>query len=216
MTTNWQTLCEPWRACFEEGWAAYRAGSHPIAAAIADGEGRIVSRGRGRQLDATAPPGVLFNTRVAHAEMNALAVFRPAPADAYACTLYATTEPCPMCVGAICMSHVRAIRYASRDPFAGSVSLIAASPYMSGKGIRVTPPDDPILEAVQMALQVEFYLRWRGADWSKPLFAAWAADCPDGVALGEALHASGRLAELRAEAAAGEAFNAVADALGGR
>ena len=44
----WQSLSQPWRACLEEAWTAYRAGSVPIGAAITDGAGRVVARGRNR------------------------------------------------------------------------------------------------------------------------------------------------------------------------
>src|SRR3712207_7202914 len=45
-------------------------------------------------------------------------------------TLFTTTEPCPLCVGASYMSRVRAIRFAARDPWAGGTHLVAASPYL--------------------------------------------------------------------------------------
>jgi len=44
----WEALTVPWRACLEEAWAAYRAGSLPIGAAIADPAGSVIARGRNR------------------------------------------------------------------------------------------------------------------------------------------------------------------------
>ena len=62
-----------WRECFELAWEAFRAGTIPVGAVVADPSGTIVARGRNRIFDHTAPPGQLAGTYIAHAELNALA-----------------------------------------------------------------------------------------------------------------------------------------------
>ena len=44
-----------------------------------------------------------------------------------ACIVYTTTEPCPLCMGALYMSGVRGLRFTSRDPWAGSANLLGTT-----------------------------------------------------------------------------------------
>ena len=39
----WETLSEPWRACVDLAWEAYRADSLPIGAVVADADGRVLA-----------------------------------------------------------------------------------------------------------------------------------------------------------------------------
>ena len=116
MTANaaWAELSEPWRACIEEAWASWCRGSAGVGAVIVDGDDRIVARGRNRRHDA-APGGVsLAGTRLAHAEMCALAALPPGSCEHY--TLYTSFEPCIMCASAILVAHIPRVRYAATDP----------------------------------------------------------------------------------------------------
>src|SRR6185503_3116115 len=73
--TVWADVPLPWRACLEEAWAAYRAGSLPIGAVVLDTSGHIVGRGRNRIFEVAAElpdSRCLFGHRLAHAEINAL------------------------------------------------------------------------------------------------------------------------------------------------
>lgn len=49
-------------------WEAYCNGTIPIGAVVADAEGNILSRGRNRILDASAPDGQIYNDMLAHVE----------------------------------------------------------------------------------------------------------------------------------------------------
>ena len=40
------------------------------------------------------------------------------------CDLYATVEPCLMCMGAIYQSHIRSVYYGASDPKGGAVSAV--------------------------------------------------------------------------------------------
>lgn len=193
----WEGLALPWRVCVEEGWAAYRAGSLPIGAAILSPEGRLLSRGRNRIFESVAPPPLLAGHRLAHAELNALLALEAREDDRVPCALYTTTEPCPLCTGAIRQYGVLEVRYASRDAAGGSVGLLDASPYMRRRGIIVVGPERADLEVVLTAMHVEFWLRERQMtpDWWG--FAAWEEATPAGVRLGRALAETGELSRLR-------------------
>lgn len=110
----WNALSEPWRVCIEEAWESWCDGSAGVGAVIADGGGRIVARGRNRRHDPRGDEHSLQGTRYAHAEMCALAALPPGPCNQY--TLYTTFEPCVMCAGAIMLSGIPRVRYATADP----------------------------------------------------------------------------------------------------
>ena len=184
-----------WRTCLEDAWEAYRHGSLPIGAVVVDPAGSIVARGRNRIFETDAATGLISGNPLAHAEVNALLAFHATKGDGAGHTLYTTTEPCPLCVGASYMSRVRAVRFAARDPWAGGTHLVETSPYLSRAGSWVRGPELPELEGVLMAIQVEAHAV--NARVPQEFFASWRGVLPDAVALGEELAASGRLRELR-------------------
>ncbi len=206
----WEALTPPWRACLEEAWAAYRAGSLPIGAAVADPAGAVIARGRNRIYEHEADGGHLHGHRLAHAEMNALNALDYRTIDPLHCTLYTTTEPCPLCTGAIRIVKIGTVRYAARDTVGGSIALLEATPFMRRGGVRVVGPERADLEALVAALHVEFSLHEGMPDRVAHLLDCWGPVIPDGVALGHALHASG---ELRRLGATGTPIAAVLDRL---
>jgi tRNA(adenine34) deaminase len=193
----WNRLTLPWQICLEQAWMAYCAGSLPIGAAITDAAGRVLARGRNRIYESTPDGPTLFGHRLAHAEVNALVALDYRAVDPHTCMLYTTTEPCPLCTGAIRMIGLSAVHYASRDTAAGSIALLEATPFMRRRVIRVVGPSDPDLEAIIVALHTELMLDPPMAPpaW---LLEAWEAAGPRGVALGRRLYATGDLARLRA------------------
>ena len=200
---HWERLAPSWKACIEEAWTAYRAGSLPIGAAITDRQGRILARGRNRIFETDAEGHVLRGHRLAHAEINALIALDWTGVHPHDCILYTTTEPCPLCAGAVRMTRLREVHYASRDGAAGSVDLLQANDYMRQGAVTVVGPEDATLEVVLVALLVEFAL-WQG-NWSNVTWAErLTRDVPAGAQLGQALHASGELRVLAAEGAPAE------------
>ena len=202
----WDTLSLPWQACLEEAWTAYRSGSVPIGACVTDVEGRILTRGRNRIHDSCDDdPQCIQRHDFAHAEMNALlALTTERREERYTFVLYTTTEPCPLCLGAWYMSGIRNLRYAARDPWAGSVNLLGTTPYLSRKAVQVTGPERTDLETLIVALHVDFTLRM-GSGVTGEFLELWRREVPEGVALGEVLHRDGllhHLAETGADAAA--------------
>ena len=199
--TRWERLAAPWQCCLEEAWAAYGAGSIPIGAAITDQQGRILSRGRNRIFEQTAPGTLLCGHRLAHAEMNALIALDWQQAEPRSYVLYTTTEPCALCIGAIRMAGVGEVRYAARDAAAGSVALLDATPFMRRGGLRVVAPADPELEALIVALHVEFSAGSGHFARSPWVLDAWQGSVPRGVALGLDLARSGQIRRWRDERA---------------
>jgi len=155
----WEKLSEPWRACVDLAWEAYRADSLPIGAVVANAERRVLAVGRNRIHERLGPVGVVFGHNLAHAELNALLSLDHDANDPRACILYTTTEPCPLCAGATRMADVGELRYASREPWAGSAAMFETVPYLRTKNVRVLGPEDGQLEKVLVALQVERFLR---------------------------------------------------------
>jgi len=206
--TLWERIGPIWRIAFEEAWAAYASGTVPVGAVVADANGAIVSRGRNRIFDSPVE-GQIGGSRLAHAEVNALLGLTGSSLDPRALALYTTTEPCPLCIGAVVMANVREIRYAAREPYAGSITVLDATSYMRSKKIRVVPPDDANAEAVSIAMGNEFHLRGHGPRVAE-LVAGSLAIRPDAVALAQRLHAAGRWAVLRRMSAR----EGIADVLG--
>jgi tRNA(adenine34) deaminase len=150
----------------------------------------------------------LFGNRMAHAEMNALLALGQ-DVDPRTCALYTTTEPCPMCIGAIRMHTIGKVCYASRDPVAGSIAFATATPFMLRFPIVAVGPPHGALESALLAVLAEFSLR-RKSRWPE-LAETWNPACAPAVRLGRSLFESGELARLRADGAtAGEVFEPLA------
>lgn len=155
----WENLSLQWQAALEMAWEAYCVGTIPIGAVIADAEGTIYARGRNRIFDTSAPVGQVYKNELAHAELNALLSLTLNREECKQVALYTTTEPCPLCMGALYMSDIKTVHYAARDPWAGSTNLLGTTPYLSRKIFRVFAPTDPLLEKAITAIFVESELR---------------------------------------------------------
>ena len=166
----------------------------PIGAVVTEADGQILARGRNHFRDAGLAP--VHSHTLAHAEVNALLALDSDHADPHTCILYTSCEPCPLCFGAFYMSGLRELRYASRDPFGGSVNLLGTTPYLSRKPIRVFGPERADLETILGALHTEFVLRDSGERY-RHVVDAWAAVVPEGVRLGEQVFRDGLLGRLR-------------------
>jgi len=105
------------RAAIAEAQLAMAKGEVPIGAVIVHG-GQVI--GRGHNLRETS------NDPTTHAEM--VAIRQAAAAIGHwrllETTLYATLEPCVMCMGAIILARIPRLVYACRDPRAGAAGSI--------------------------------------------------------------------------------------------
>ena len=141
-------------ACAREAEAA---GEVPVGAVIADATGAVVARA------ANAP--ISRNDPTAHAEMLALRAAGRALGNYRlpGCVLYATLEPCAMCVGALVHARVARIVYGAPDPktgACGSVFDLAANPKMNHR-IEVT---GGVLAEDCGALLKQFFAARRGRE----------------------------------------------------
>jgi tRNA(adenine34) deaminase len=204
----WRTIAPVWQAAIAEGWAAYAAGSHAIGAVITTDQGEIVARGRNRGRDGEATVGQVHGSRLAHAEVNALLAL-PRDLDPVTVTIWTTTEPCPLCIGAIAISKVRRLRFACRDPYAGSSDLGAANAFMRSRAIDIRGPERPDVERVLTVLEVEFALR---AGWATDAYlAAVRAVLPGPVSAAVFGHQNGWLWALAGSGASvGDAVDTIA------
>lgn len=198
MTRPLAGLSEPWRACLELAWAAYRAGSLPIGAVAVDDGGAVIARGRNRIAETTeTSPHVsgtpyLAGTRLAHAEVNALLELGER-ARTERVSIFTSTEPCPLCMGAARIAGIAQVRYASRDAWAGCAVMSEVVPYLARRGPAADGPE-PALEEPLLAWQVAAHLR--GATREPPFLPTWRAQHPRVCALGEALAAEDTLGDL--------------------
>jgi tRNA(adenine34) deaminase len=110
---------ERWmRAALQEARGAAEHDDVPIGAVVVGDDGRVLGRGRNeRELreDPTAHAEVLA-LREAAAALGTWRVLES--------TLYVTLEPCTMCAGAIVLSRVPRVVYATADPKAGAAGSV--------------------------------------------------------------------------------------------
>jgi tRNA(adenine34) deaminase len=179
----------------EEAWAAYCAGSLPIGACVTGADGNILSRGRNRREESAGEAPYVYHNVLAHAELNALLALQVPYMERADAILFTTTEPCPLCMGAVYMSGVRTLQYAARETYAGSTDLLGKTPYMSRKDFKAFWLTDACLEAVITAMIVEVELiRFR--DPRIVILEAWRECLPQAVKVGEQLYESGALRRM--------------------
>lgn len=165
----WSTLAHPWQVCLSQLWDAYCSHEIPcfsVGAVIVDAAGQVLSSGAGHRLPPDRirifpdgpnhPP--LREHILAHAEMQALLSLDETRPNIVGrqCSLYTTLEPCPMCLGAICMCNsIGHLHYAARDPLGGAVGLLDATAFLQRKKRRTpitSPADNPLFELVVTTL----------------------------------------------------------------
>jgi tRNA(Arg) A34 adenosine deaminase TadA len=116
----WEALPLGARVALEEQWAGLAAGGLPCGSAIISADGHVVSAGHNRAYD---PPGAietraespLQHTRLAHAELNALALVST-EVDHVTLTLWSTQHPCLMCAAACQFTGIGKVCYIADDP----------------------------------------------------------------------------------------------------
>jgi tRNA(Arg) A34 adenosine deaminase TadA len=197
----WGNLSHPWQVCVEQAWKGYCAGSFPIGAAVVGPDGRVLTTGSGHLLDNgqihlyndAGGDTPLSEHKLAHAELQALLSLDYDGLDPSTCSLYTTLEPCPLCLGAICMADVRELHYGCRDPWAGSAHLVEHDRYLSSQIHRVVGPLEKGLETALAVLTLEPLIRTRGShvlDWHD---GNWRMLLADSIAPAKSLAESGRL-----------------------
>ena len=101
-------------------------------------------------------------------------------------------EPCPLCVGALAMTHIVRVEFAARDLWAGSSELLGASRYMRSKNVEVAGPKPGPGEAM-LAMNVEYWLRQPDTPPRQGVIEIWREALPSAVERSQELAESGRL-----------------------
>lgn len=193
----WSELSAIWQICMEELWEAWCASTNPIGAVIVNPSGEVIIRARNHIYDSTPVPGIVANTPLAHAELNALIQLPTSLPERSRYSIYTSMEPCPLCMGAIYMSGIKTVHVAARDAYSGSLDILGKTPYLSKKPIRVFPPENLLLEDAIAVFHTVFTIR-RGGVYDF-LLDAWRTTNPRGVNLGQELAESGLLSDWTAE-----------------
>lgn len=109
------------REALRQARAAGRRGEVPVGAVVVR-EGRVIARGSNRPVRTVDP--------TAHAEVVALraAARKTGNYRLAGCDLYATIEPCAMCLGAVLQARIGRLVYGAADPKAGAVKSIVRFP----------------------------------------------------------------------------------------
>jgi tRNA(Arg) A34 adenosine deaminase TadA len=110
----WSGLDDCWQEAFRQAWEALRTGNIAVGACAATPDGTMVHAARNRVADSDGPPGEVFGSSLAHAEMNVLArlPFRMTTRV----TVTTTLEPCIQCSAALRLAPVARVRFAGGDP----------------------------------------------------------------------------------------------------
>jgi tRNA(Arg) A34 adenosine deaminase TadA len=87
-------------------WSARRSGNHPFGAVLVDSRGQVLLRAENSVVTGRDATG--------HAETNLvrLATAQLGAAELESCTMYASTEPCAMCAGAIHWAGIGRLAFA--------------------------------------------------------------------------------------------------------
>ena len=127
ITESWLALPAGARAALEEQWAGLAAGGLPCGSSIVDEAGTVIARGRNHAYDPATNEHALERTRIAHAELNAIAGV-DTDLDWSTLTLFTTEHPCAMCAAAVAFTALGRVVYVADDPSDDrSAAQVAAS-----------------------------------------------------------------------------------------
>jgi tRNA(Arg) A34 adenosine deaminase TadA len=161
-------------------WEAYRAGSLPVGAVVVDGSGAPVGQARSTRHEDIRVPGQLAGTRIAHAEVNALA--QPPMGSFRDHVLYTNVEPCCLCMGAALQTGVGAVHYGWRDHYGGTATtMVVRNPQLDRRPVEVIEPADERVEAVTgLLMTCHYYYRRPGHG---PVGVPWREQTPELISL---------------------------------
>jgi tRNA(Arg) A34 adenosine deaminase TadA len=116
----WNQLPLGARMAFHQQWMGLAAGGLPCGSSILNLQEQVLAVGRNHVYDLpvqgdTRTSSPLQYTRLAHAELNALALI-PTRIDPGLLTLWTTQHPCLMCAAALQFIGIGKVRYIADDP----------------------------------------------------------------------------------------------------
>ncbi len=156
-------------------WDAYRGGTLPIGAVVVATDGTVLaSAASGRHLK-TSAPGQLANSKIAHAEINALAQLATND-ESPGLALYSNVEPCAMCMAAAHHAGVAAVHFAWKDAYTGGTQLTVPNVQAARRWPTVVGPGPEHVRLITACLVACHYLDVRpGHD---AVVDAWSIDDP--------------------------------------
>jgi tRNA(Arg) A34 adenosine deaminase TadA len=141
----WAGLDGPWQEAFRQAWEAFRTGNIAVGACASTGDGEIVYAARNRVADDDGPPGEIFGSSLAHAEMNVLA--RLPFGHGRDLVLTTTLQPCLQCAGAIRLGPVSTVRFAGADRYwdgCHDFGKLSAREAQRAQPVRIGPRRDEL------------------------------------------------------------------------
>src|SRR5688572_11248452 len=109
-------------------------------------------------MEGTGHAGVLFNTTIAHAEINAIGALPPKGYPDH--TIFVTLEPCLQCIGAIVVARIGALRFAGGDAlWAGIDQLPSMNAFVASRWPERSGPRDDQFGVLGQLLPLAFYRR---------------------------------------------------------
>ena len=196
----WAALDEPWQEAFRQAWEALRTGNIPVGACVSTRSGRIVHSARNRVTDDHGPPGEVWGSALAHAEINTLA--RVGFRRHEELVLTTTLEPCLQCAAAIRLAPVATVRFAGADSYwdgCHDFSRLSAREAARSQPQRWGPRGDELGMFATLISRIGPTLT--------PTYEGWLRRSGEGpvVDLARAISGSGRLEQL-AGLEVGDAF----------
>ncbi|TME77780.1 MAG: nucleoside deaminase [Chloroflexi bacterium] len=148
----------PWRSAFGCAWQSAQNGSVPVGAVVTSADGTVIASGRARSMETSGPVGVLFNTTIAHAEINTIAALPPKGYPDH--TIWVTLEPCLQCIGAIVVARIGTVRFAGSDPLWKSIERLPdINPFVASRWPERVGPRDDQFGVLGQLLPLVFYRR---------------------------------------------------------
>lgn len=131
--------------CLEEAELARQAGAMPVGAVIVAPDGSVLSRGRNRALTQ--------GDQTAHAEVDAIrnagrAIMDNVPEGGW--ILYSSAEPCLMCLGAIVLTPVKTVVWASDSVTGSAYHLLMRDQAVTGEHRTSTPLEAERIRALKV------------------------------------------------------------------
>ena len=165
LVDSWNALPAGARVALDQQWAGLAAGGLPCGAAILNADENVLAAGRNHAYD---PPGgiesrahaPLQHTRLAHAELNAMALLAT-ETDHASLTLWSTQHPCAMCAAAVRFVGIGKVRFVADDPSDHSpVGVIVAA----RGGVPYEAMGDPLWWTISNLLFLYNSARQKGED----------------------------------------------------
>ncbi len=141
----WESLDQAWQEAFRQAWEAVRSGNIPVGACVSTRSGEVIHAARNRVMDSAGPPGEIWGSALAHAEINTLA--RIGFRHHEDLVLTTTLEPCLQCAAAIRLAPVSTVRFAGADRYwdgCHDFTRLSVREATRGQPVRVGPRNDEL------------------------------------------------------------------------